>query len=869
MRKILLNKYRGKESVNKENIIPVEINRDVSVFHDETMVDTVNTLNVYLDEKNKSSKHRFIFTLYPIFTNILFNKITEIVYMEGSKDTKVLKNQGDDGVGSILKNLSENKKPISTKDTLTRKHCIRNTEYSNSHFNLTYHCGADIFNNHLLRQQGAISVQAYKESNAKCYIYDENNRMIGSISNPFNTIGDFSRTYDGKNIIIPMSTNDDYIYKDEYKHKKTLPLYQYDTINGFKDAYAEKIKRNNGWIGFTNPTTMQIPIKPDYYINKCLNNVEGCSFIDMTPERDLFDFAPKINGYRNRLEHNWLYYLTYPFESEYNDGQILTGKGNGLPLAMYNREKTYNIGFSPSNSLIVTFCSHVKHNLSTGDDVRIIFDKNTFDNSVVCEVVSLGDVNSKNKEYYFSIRLYDLDNFVDNNDSLTGKPIRFSKVVDGFDCEYYFRKFKIMGDYKYSINNLGFAKTIYDDNVGQIVFTSDIDIKEFKNNRGYPLTEVYLTMVKTNKGHKEWYEDNDYKNANIEYSHVFGEVSSGLDILTYGNKNIPCIREQHNINESLINELKVSKEINIPLSSSKLETDISDTFDVFYGDLVEFNPISITETVIENIYHRFNTAQRETSNSEYQTIYFDEIHDDIYDSSNNNTSENKITNITEYELNNGYANLAPEGYIYNPHYRIKVNELSNNVIQFNENIITTNDDINCIDGVLTFSTNNNYDLMLGDLLRMVDGLTFKYFIAKIESFVYNEEDNMHHYTCSVEGDTSTVKNENIFIYNLNKDIPEFAYILPDNSGRFLWKEITPPSSYDSDSELYNIPFTNGAFYHHENVIFTLKRQDPFYKHKMYVEKDGKQIDDNFEIPSNEFDISIDDYNPEINDVLCF
>ena len=38
---------------------------------------------------------------------------------------------------------------------------------------------------------------------------------------------------------------------------------------------------------------------------------------------------------------------------------------------------------------------------------------------------------------------------------------------------------------------------------------------------------------------------------------------------------------------------------------------------------------------------------------------------------------------------------------------------------------------------------------------------------------------------------------------------------------------------------------------------------------MNVEKDGKQIDDNFEIPSNEFDISIDDYNPEINDVLCF
>ena len=36
-----------------------------------------------------------------------------------------------------------------SSENLTRKQAIRNTEYTNDKFNLTYHCGTDIFNNHL------------------------------------------------------------------------------------------------------------------------------------------------------------------------------------------------------------------------------------------------------------------------------------------------------------------------------------------------------------------------------------------------------------------------------------------------------------------------------------------------------------------------------------------------------------------------------------------------------------------------------------------------------------------------------------------------------------------------------------------------
>ena len=52
---------------------------------------------------------------------------------------------------------------------------------------------------------------------------------------------------------------------------------------------------------------------------------------------------------------------------------------------------------------------------------------------------------------------------------------------------------------------------------------------------------------------------------------------------------------------------------------------------VFLGDIIEFNKVSFTETVIEKVYHRFNTAQREClKNDKYFDINYDELSGDIY-----------------------------------------------------------------------------------------------------------------------------------------------------------------------------------------------------------------------------------------------
>ena len=52
----------------------------------------------------------------------------------------------------------------------------------------------------------------------------------------------------------------------------------------------------------------------------------------------------------------------------------------------------------------------------------------------------------------------------------------------------------------------------------------------------------------------------------------------------------------------------------------------------FYGDIVEFSKTRFTETSIEKVYHRFNTAQREClANKNYFTINYDELVGDLYD----------------------------------------------------------------------------------------------------------------------------------------------------------------------------------------------------------------------------------------------
>jgi hypothetical protein len=874
MRKILLNKSRGKESINKTNFIPVEIDREMSLFHDEVLSDTIDTFKVYNNEKDASTKHRFIFTLYPLCTNVLFNKISEVVYKEGSDKTTVLENTSDLATSTLLK------KGATSSQSVNRIQAIRNTEYTNSKFNLTYHCGLDIFNNHLLRTKEDITVQKKSSETLSTTVYSESgdeitDKAFAKITDGFNTIGDASRSFNGSFIFsyIP-NANANYTYNGSVKVK--TPLYMHDTIKSFNKACKDGIKRQNGWIGFTNPSTLRIPIKKseEYYVNRCINNKEACEFIDLAPERDLFSFTPKKNTHQQRTEKNWDYCLTYPYKSIYKDPTqtILKGKKFGISFIKNNDGSVYREYIANNGVNVALFRCPVKHNLKVGDSIYLNLGKLqgntlTFSGRIKCTVVSLGTLNKKNEDRYFSIRKDDLEDLGQMNEI-----IGFSKIVHGgLACEYYLRLFKKMeGKYNSVINRLAFAGTIYGDDISQIVFTDDIDIKDYRDNRGRPLSEIYLTILKANRGHKEWYEDKDYANSKIEFSHVFGKVSSGLDLPEFINdREFPIVRFQHNISEKWLT--KNTFNVKMDKSSSSFESDITIENDTFYGDLVEFNPLTLDETTLENVYHRFNTAQREiTGNDIYDTLYYDEIAGDIYDAG---TNAGTTPRIRIHELNKGYANLAPEGYIYQPHYKIQIAKFKDDINQGDDIII----DVSGVkrikkDSGIEFNTNINYNLLPNDIISFMnsDNDVFKFIVT---SYTYSESKKMYVGTATLSNmssmDLKLQKLNECIFYRHSLDIPDYAYMLPDGSGRHLWKDIQLPSEWMFTDELYTTTFTNGAFYHQKNIIFPVRRQDPFGKYSMVLKKNGAPINNNYEMLATEFDYSSVEHMLTNTGASCF
>lgn len=887
MRKILLGKSQGKKSINNNNGIPITLDRNTLLFHDEIISDTINTMEVYNNEKNNTTKHRFIFTINPICTNSIFNKITEVVFKEGSSKCQNL----DNSENEIVFTSAISQQPVN------RKQAIRNTEYTNPEYEMTYHCGVDIFNNHLLRSKENKPVQK-RNSNTK---NDMNYRLYydggATEIDGFNTIGDYDRDYNG-NVLFTNLTNNKELYESGVSNKQKLPLYIYDEIKDFVTAYNDGITRKDGWIGFTNPSTMRIPVESNYFVNKCFNDKEACQFIDMCPERDLFYFSPKRNKYRKRLEYNWDYFLTYPSESIYDDGNILKGKNNGLPLNIIDtvvKKENNNISTTDykykryngsSGTPLVMFRSVVKHNLKPGDYILLKSenDKGDIKNSVKCYVVNTGTLDTEDKDYCFSVYesdIEDLKNETENSNNSLYNFTRFAKIVSGFECEYYYRKFsKFKENLHSTINKLSFANTIYGDEVSQIIFTDSLDISNYKDNRGRPLTDVYLTIIKTNRGHEEWYNENNFDSKKVEYSHVFGKISSGLDLPTQTDNDYPVIRRQHNIKDGAgfkkFKNDNEKPEAQIDESSPKLEGNITKDGnltgydkngvpvyeDIFYGDLIEFNPITLNETTLENVYHRFNTAQREKTDGWYGILFYDEIDRDIYDSTFNEDNDpdcQSYPKIREYKMNEGYANLDPEGYIYKPHHKIQIGMFSGTINQLSDTPIQIDKDNKDVNEK-SFATKENYKLSKNDIITAVTKSNFSKIELTVESYQFNPEKNNYLCTVSCKENINDFNIENYILFKPNINIPDFAYMLPDGSGRYLWRDIVKPSEYTYKDALNNIPFTNGAFYHHTNIMFFVRRQDPFRKYGMFV-KDASSaiIENNFNIPSVEYDTTIDEY----------
>lgn len=867
-REIFLEKNKSKVSVNKESEVAVSLSAKTRLLPYGDISERLSLIKLYNDEKDACKRYRMIFTINPICTNVLFNSRSEIIRREGSSACTVLDRYENDYTGL-------NGSGFINTSALNILQAIRDTEYTHKDLftdenPYVYHCGWDIFNNHMLRNEDFIHISKV----------NSDSRAV------FNTIRDYLRDKDGRIVTEKIS----YSTPETKDYATRLHVYQYDNILSMYNAFKNKLDERDGWYGFINPGNIVIDNAEvngkQISINKMMNNNKSCELYELYPDQSLYSFIPKFNKFRNRLEYNWDYDLVYPYENEYNKLKEIVGAdnwmGDDIPIRIISAKKAS----STSGSDFVVFKTMFKHTLEQGDYVRLFYaDGNSFDRiNRRFKVVRCGDIDGNETDRYFCVRAVDMGDrfkfneegsvvFVDN-DAIVD--FYYKKEVNGYECKYYIRKLKRIKTERFEseINKLAFGENIYGDRVAQIIFTDDIDVDGLVDNLGRPLSEVYLYIFKTNRGHSEWYDEGDYNNEKVEFSHCFGKITTGLDLPSECvNYNV---RKLHNIDKGGITPNYIDG-FNYAFKNSCLESipeviedDITieklDNDGFIYGDVVEFSPYTYTETVIENIYHRFNTAQRETTNRAYYDIFDDEIMYDDYDADINRMARSRdsfsactyLVNKVSVENKQGVkedlllpGNLAPEGYFYNPKTTIKLADISDNISSVSMKQIKYklldegslpiinegyDEDGNAIAYYHAhFSIMTKYDFIKGDFIALYQSSNDKV----IYGVVNEVNDGVIDVAFEIRSDFvfAGLSNESTAMLTSRDYIAPYATFLPA-SRAFVWRSLVKPSELPNDSALFDMPFANGCLYIHQNVNFFLKRQDPLNEFGLLYPEDA-------------------------------
>lgn len=926
--RIRLTSTDSANSVNRDAFVDVELQHHTKVFPFPSVSNTIDQRELFEQERADSTKYRLILTINPYCTNVLFNAVTEIV-----------KNEGTDSPSDLLI-ASEESNPSNTN-------MVRNTQYSNEGYE--YHCGFDIFNNHILRNQ---SFKVVNPITDKSHKYQ--NTIGGQMDKHYNTIEDIMRYSDGSEVVLKRRTNVTKIEGAETSPSQNYArhLYLKDDILSFMDSINANLSEQNGWWGFNNRSSIpsckfigknekKVGIWSDMKISKTINGeyyngdeIEehmACEFVEMYPDSTLYSFSPKYNRFQNREEQNWDVCIMYPYKSfgldytkpEERNKVLINGSlaeadeqgntyVNGLLLADYKQTK----GTSGQN--IVLFRSYVKHNLNRGDKIKLFYNTDTSDcqgdfieiKDKLFEVINVGNLKSDYLEYYFYINdvndlkqalgITDEESKIEENTYT----FRFVKVVNDRDCKYYYRQFRKLPNLRFKkeelteeivndevefekyINKncrktansemrpfnkeqypLAFSRTIYNDGNTQITFTDTIDIDKFADNLGRPLTELFVTFIKRNKGHDIWYKKqktaNDLKN--IEFSHCFGEVKSGLDVHIERSDDEYILNTRKRIGDCTLITNTDGDALDNDITLENKEKDI------LFGDVVELDRYNMRETVLSDVHFRFNTEQREHEFEQGELncgkFVFEEIMGDDYDYDYYQVNGNKSGFYCEPtdadDLNEEKTTYRPEGYHYKAHYPIKVREFgsmrqgSHKDIKissckpkqangmFIEVVSSLRSGVNGGDIVflcdeteeimipLTVnSVQSNVRFLLNPMVYGSDG--YKSVFEIVEGLLYSErtvevgETWIDEYgNQNIAEETAVQKDYGKPKYILRlKDtsIPSYAYKVAVNT--YLWRDVLNVGHKDT-VELTEYPFANGHFYINKDINFFLERQDPF------------------------------------------
>lgn len=924
--KIIKTNIESVSSIDKEKTINVElVNSHKNIIH-TNVVEKLNARTVFEEERANCDKYRLIFTIKPLCSNVLFNPFTEIVRYDFNRTTNSV-------VAYIVKDDD------ACDETNERIRLIQNT--SNKEYDWEYHPGYDMFNNHLIRSQTFKIVQNKQSKKGSVFntlkdkMYDNKSRKVQF----------YKRMWDGQNFTTTAIDKHLYKYDDILPFNDgsaiNKSLIEENGWFGFENGCRIKTKINgvdqniDKVINYKNGGDF-IDMYPDRTLfsfnpkqNKNLHRLEYNWHYVLT-----YPFAcDKTHPFcKFSLEEadnitTGLKIVSVKKTKMYSGGEAIlfrTYTKHGLKVGdniclTVNVDSLTNIYKVVSTNIVVSSLGNTQ-----GDDRDHCFICNNMtllhdiNNIIICDGVEFDEYGTKISNYIDQWMYDEKGEYLDDKISAKYDECQFiiNRMYNGVPSEYYFRIFKKIPNLKFKkqsltpeisidvsryenyINNncegieftfenskLGFANSIYSDNLTQLVYTDDIDLTNIVDNLGRPLSEIYLTIIKNNKGYDKWYDSDNWDDkgkyvgkdgdgiGEIEYSHCFGPLTCGLEFGDSSSTNteekkkyasngdVRLLNNVSGINDSnstiytsakigqqITKEGFIGKVITTPQGQNYIVDESEEGVEcrnLYYGDFVEYNPTEAIEKVLEVCNYRFNTYLRECNpqkDSIYKHIVGWDIYADDYDLNKDKDETFQVEafdwNMEVYQLDTYYLypSQKPEGYYYKPHYRLLLKELGTLKQDSHYDMEIQRAQPKQFNGIyISITTKLRHGCVVGDKVFICDIANDKwyytyvtYVVDKLTFFISHiltpYDNNEQEVPTNWLTIAENLNNKTYKIKRENTNIPRYAQRI--NSNQFLWREILNNGD-NMATYLPEYPYTNNAFYITQDINFYLKRQDPF------------------------------------------
>jgi len=417
----------------------------------------------------------------------------------------------------------------------------------------------------------------------------------------------------------------------EYDRSQTLSLAQvYDDERQSCTVFRPTFKISYLYANTYTGTTTYIPFRNNLYLIDNENSVVSGIWKGF-PQFYEFDFyRPDVHDQhisykaKSALTYNWMYYLTYDYENQYNkqltyysdSTPINWVAGDGIPFQITNSQE--------NGDGVIRFNCIAPHGLLPNEYVELSI---SYRNNRIFQVLSLGNGLVNSDPYIFNVlNVGYTGNTFNNGTRGTFKRIINPDNLSETKSKYYVKKLRVLTNSDEIIaTRAGFEKNVFNEekkfqfssltpnnqsritqktssNAYTFTVANDLDLRGVRDNQNRPISRINLTII--NKG----------------YSGYFNQPNNGIGLKQGWEFNLSkTVNPWWDLNNTNSNT-------NIQTSAYTLTSGATKTFyynldlkrdDIIDGDFCEWNDYTQVERVVSPYYHKlkFNQNVFQTTNT--------------------------------------------------------------------------------------------------------------------------------------------------------------------------------------------------------------------------------------------------------------